>query len=516
MTSLKKSTLSHESLSMPSSNQPMAMPIIQTIESKLFESLIKRANDSGSFDTSLEYKSLPVKQHQHSHLAENKNNKKIIRDNENNIFSYLAELQKRQTLATDFKKRKQFNGNDNNTMIQTKSEINNITPSKVPFINKKNVPKNYQTPVRDENENFHITSTPKSAISACQKLKKSLNIYKKLPTSSTPFCLERPIIASPPTVSSLNLLAPPTDARFINYENESMVGLQDNYASDADDEPHNKTLVKCFSLTQSSCRHFATTIKLLKSENNRPVASAPNSPKFERHSTTLLSFNTKKNRSSIVSPIEESPLRRQNNVKLKSSTFFNFFRSPKLDVANDAPQESNLTQTCNKLSELLAKSEEFDDELCCSPLLIKENIEHHESDLSVWKDNNFYDSEQFEFSFICEPSTSDIETEDKDYLTEFQLDENLHSKQINESILPKSPAGGSNVITAITSPFRRSNSDPEMLSPITGHIATLNADNEVNSSFVQIINGAKQHKHQFINQANIIQLNTIRVSLPLC
>lgn len=406
-----------------------------------FEALIQRANDSGSFDTSLEYKSLPPNRHRKVSTAAH--NAKQLHNNTIHEFGYMDELRQRLN--------KKDGGSDPV-----------VSPSKkIPFFDSKNV----------------LDATPKSVR---QQLMNSINVTgKRLPLCSTPFRPKRP--------TQLNLQTPPADARFIDSENESVDDENDTVAgivfesddalmdvsttaveSTDEDEAQHRTLIKCFSLTPDSCRRLCT-----QNTPNRSVTSAPSSPKCERRSNFLSSF--RKNRSSIVSPLEKSPLRRQKNVKIKHSKLFNFFRST--PVASKSSTEcSNLSDTCTRLRQLLANAEDFDDtELGCAPLLVHENIDRHGAGKPVdWGEN-------FEFSFICEPSHSEVDNDDYDDNDDDQKSiyvscESVTNEQMPSipmvKVTPAAPASSdtshqyirrSSIPTKnALSPFRRSISDPTL------------------------------------------------------
>lgn len=437
MTSLKKSATSHDcrygNTQSPWQPSHSAHPsggikiIIQSLTmqpntaagtTKMpFEALIKCANDSSSFDTSLEFKSLPPNRHRKAAKSTATDGKQS-HNNTIHGFGYMDELRQR------------LNKNVGSDVFDSPSR-------KMPFFDKKNV----------------IDTLPKSA---GQKLMNSMNVMaKRLPTCSTPF---RP---KPP--AQLNLQTPPDDARFIDSENEfvddvdgedALMDVSTTAVESADeDEAQNLTLIKCFSLTPDSCRRLSTRVT-----SNQSVTSAPSSPKYERRSNFLSSF--RKKRSSIVSPLEESPLRRQKNVKIKNSKFFNVFRST--PVASKSSTEcSNLSDTCTRLRQLLANAEDFDDtELGCAPLPDQENVH--------WGDN-------FEFSFICEPSHSDAEVDDGndgDQKSIYVSCESVTAEKMSRPVrmVKVTPAPVSSKSTHhippttqnSLSPFRRSVSDPTL------------------------------------------------------
>lgn len=354
---------------------------------KMFKSSIQHANDSGSMDTSLEYKSFSVQETKSQTL----NRRKLPCVDE------LREI---------LKENKHFKSNK----TEPKCDANE-TPSKLPFMNRKNLP---DTPA--EAKSVHakmVVETPPPPTTICEKYIDLLPMMdKKMPASSTPF--------RPPKLgdemnnncaTELNLMTPSADVQFIDAD------IDLPYGGD-----FNKTLVKCFSLTRASCRRMASFRKSARKQDCKSEILTPSSPKFERRTLFTSSFNANTNRSSIVSTAETSPLHRQKNVKLKNSKILNFFRSSKVNVRdadadNDrAPMrlESDLAQTCNNLSRLLEKSNEKFDELGCTPLLTADNIHLHSNTYESNSDDcdkTISWDDKFEFSYLCEPSSSDIDDE---------------------------------------------------------------------------------------------------------
>lgn len=416
---------------------------------KMFKSSIQRANDSGSLDTSLEFKSLP---------SGVKKNAVYV----NELREILKESQ--------------------NCHIQIENKqkpIVNVTPSKLPFTNRKNLP--------DPQPNVKVQ--PKKLI--CEKYTLTKVHCDKIPASSTPYrpktefkcdndsIFKKPILMSPPSLTEL--------------------GTDIDTFDDEFDQSHERTLVKCFSLTRSSCRRMASFRNTLRKSESKYMISAPNSPKFERRSLFTSSLKAKVDRSSIVSTSEVSPLQRQKNIKIKqNSKFLSFFRSNKTTKTG----ESDLTETCSNLSDLLAKSKENDDDgLGCVPLLTKDNVNLFDHETSVasddcdktlgWEDN-------FEFSFLCEPSTSDIEDDDdfiqpiaSGYENDFPF-VRVHPPSEETVCNKKKPKQERNFMENLnSSPFRRSISDPAL-------IRFANNNNYNHSSFVRIIDHSVNQPHQIV------------------
>lgn len=427
---------------------PIVPRAIACNPAKMFKSSIQRANDSGSLDTGLEFKSLPSRVKKNAIYV-------------NELREILKESQ--------------------NCKIQNENEQNkpivNVTPSKLPFTNRKNLP--------EPQPNCKVR--PQKLI--CEKYTLTKVHCEKIPASSTPYrpktefkCDNDSIFKKP------NSMSPPSSSE-----------LDIDTFDDDFDQSRDRTLVKCFSLTRSSCRRMASFRNSLRKSDSKYVISAPNSPKFERRSLFTSSLKAKVDRSSIVSTSEVSPLQRQKNIKIKSnSKFLSFFRSNKTTTK---PGESDLTETCSNLSDLLAKSEE-NDGLGCVPLLTKDNVDLFDHETSVASDDcdkTLGWGENFEFSFLCEPSTSDIEDDD-DFIqpidSGFENDfpfVRVHPPS-EEFVCNSKPRRERHFMENLnSSPFRRSISDPALI-----RLANKNNDNNNNhSSFVRIIDHS-------VNQPQIV------------
>lgn len=409
---------------------------------KMFKSSIQHANDSGSMDTSLEYKSLSTPENKCQSL----NRRKLPCVDE------LREILKE-------------NKNLKSTKAEQKNDSNE-TPSKLPFMNRKNLPE-FSTDSKKSIRTDIKTPT------ICEKHIDLMPLLdKKMPASSTPFRPKQGDEMNNNCTMELNLMTPSADVQFI-------------------DVPHggdfNKTLVKCFSLTRASCRRMASFRKSARKQDCKSEILHPSSPKFERRTLFTSSFNANPNRSSIISTTETSPLHRQKNIKIKHSKILNFFRSSKVNASADndhasTQHESDLTQTCNNLSRLLEKSNEKFDELGCTPLLTTDNVVLHTSQMESNSDDcdkAIGWDEKFEFSFICEPSSSDIDElddEDENGLQYFPST-NCRKKLPFIPFVKVSPPSielsddedqlyrnqHPNSCNINSSPFRRSTSDPALL-----------------------------------------------------
>lgn len=414
---------------------------------KMFKSVIQHANDSGSMDTSLEYKPLSKIQTKDEPLLRRK-------------MPYVNEL--REILK------------ENNQI-----RISNLngkaagveTPSKLPFANRKNLCSEDHT----SKAKNHVKSVPKM----CERFIDTIKMSKKMPTSSTPYRAKKCDESNNNCKEEINLMTPVADVRCIDSH------------VDRTDGDFNRTLVKCFSLTRASCRRMASLRKNVRKPENQSDILVESSPKFQRRSLFTSSFNGTSNRSSIVSTNEISPLRRQKNIKFKNSKILNFFRSSK-NSTGDTSHESDLTQTCNNLTHLLAKSDEHFEELGCVPLS-RGNVdfcsdhadELNESDSTIGGDN------QFEFSFICEPSTSDIEEDELEFYPPTESDTRFSNVPFLRVSPPSVEQCGIRCVRNIntsdynlnSSPFRRSVSDPALIRLATIYNTStlgLNADNDFN------------------------------------
>lgn len=393
---------------------------------KMFKSVIQRANDSGSMDTSLETKPL-AKTMKKSELSQHKK------------VPYVDEL--RELLK------------ENKTIHLGKAQqktIGNETPSKMAFANKKNLPN-----LSDVSKN-KPKPEQKTKPKMCEKFIDTIKLSKKMPASSTPYRTKHSDETNNNCEKEINLMTPSADVRFIDSD------------VDTNDGDFNKKLAKCFSLTRASCRRMASFRKNLRKQDCQSDIILASSPTFERRSLFTSSFNGVSNRSSIVSTNEISPLRRQKNIKVKNSKLLNFFRSSKMNEDDDGTrQETDLSQTCNNLTELLAKSDQHFEDLGCAPLLTKDNLHFYAEDDDEMEDcDTTLDwGNKFEFSYICEPSTSDIDEED----------ELNHSNVTPVPFLKISPPSNDTCDIHCTkndykinyninsSPFRRSISDPALI-----------------------------------------------------
>lgn len=402
--------------------------VIACNPAKMFKSMIQHANDSGSMDTSLEYKPLSTVKKK-SEL----NHQKI---------PYVDEL--RQILKEN-----------KNTQLNKVNAIG--TPSKLPFANKKNLP---ETPV---DLKIKPKNNPKSMPKICEKFIDTIKLSKKMPASSTPYRSKQDNETNNNCKGEINLMTPSADVRFIDSDNETTDG------------DFNRTLVKCYSMTRASCRQMSSFRKSFRKPDCKLDNFISTSPKFERRSLFTSSFNGTTNRSSIVSTNEVSPLRRQRNIKMKNSKLMNFFRSSKVNHEDyQTMQPTNLTQTCNNLSQMLAKSDQNFDELGCVPLLTKDNIDYYTGNEDKLNDGDktMDWGDKFEFSFICEPSTSDIGEEDGLDLfpmTEIEADPTnipfLRNDPTSIDICEMHHPKKENKINCHinSSPFRRSISDPALI-----------------------------------------------------
>lgn len=386
--------------------------IITCSTAKMFKSTIKHANDSGSMDTSLEYKPLSTKRN------DSVSCRKV---------TYVEEL--REIL------------NDNSDINLNRANANR-TPPKLPFANRTNL---QETPTV-------LKMKPKNnpVPTICEKFIDTIKLNRNLPLSSTPY-------------------RPKQCKETINYNtksNTNLISSVQSIDSDTDDD-FNKTLVKCYSMTRASCCRISSFKKSFLKPDCNSNSFVPTSSNFERRSQFTSSLNGTEHRSSIVSTNETSPLQRQRNIKLKNPKMLNFFRSSKANSDNsELTHRTNLAGTCSNLSQMLAKCDHFD-ALGCEPLLTKENINYftrNENELSDCSEPIDWDN-NFEFSFTCEPSTSDIGEENEfEFLP---IIETQHKSSIVICAADKSKKTKQSNYNINSSPFRRSVSDPALITLAT-------------------------------------------------
>lgn len=436
---------------------------------KMFKSSIQHANDSGSMDTSLEYK--PLFSHE--------------------IKSRLSQRRKMPFVDELREKLKENQNNSPKTGLGNKVDRNG-TPSKLPFMNRKNLP---ETPASAN----HSLKTDIKTPTFCEKYFDLLPLTgKKMPASSTPFR--------------------PKQDNDINCNNNNNCDKALNQMTPAADV---KPLVKCFSLTRASCRRMASFRRTAPKQDCVSDILESNSPNFERRSLFTSSFNGRSNRSSIVSTNEISPLQRQKNIRTKNSKLLNFFRSSKTinETTPASCHESDLTKTCNNLSRLLEKSGPNVDDLGCTPLLTVDNVDYHannfdeknDCDKTIGWDN------KFEFSYICEPSTSDIDEDDElSYFPSTNCRKKLPFIPFIKVTAPSIDMCDSIIKYNInSSPFRRSASDPALIRLATNYnrhnIEAIDASHNNNKN----INESNSTKSNIVSDFSILSLiiNFFRVQI---
>lgn len=402
--------------------------IITCNTAKMFKSMIQHANDSGSMDTSLEYKPLSTKRSDPVPCRKVK---------------YVEEL--REILK-------------DNSNIQFNKAKTNRTSSKLPFGNRTNL---LETPIDSKKK---PKNSPKIVPMICEKFIDTVKLSKNLPDSSTPY-------------------RPKQCNETINNNTESDTNFMSSVQSiDSDtNNDFDKTLVKCYSMTRESCRRISSFKKSFLKPDCNSNNFVSTSSKFERRSLFTSSLNGTDHRSSIVSTDETSPLQRQRNIKSKNSKILNFFRSSKVDSSNfELRHRTNLAETCSNLSQMLTKSDHFD-ELGCEPLLTKNNIDYYARNKFEMDDcNEIIDwDNNFEFSFTCEPSTSDIREENEfEFLPIIEIQSKpsvvsfLNTPSIVICDAHQSEKKEQTNYNINSSPFRRSVSDPALI-----RLATLNNKN---------------------------------------
>lgn len=570
---------------------------------KPFETIIGNANDSATFDTSLEVKSFSPCSNYISTVCRRRAkpivDKSELFGNLNKTIHCCPKNDEPKTISAKIQYRKtpvakrttngtRFNENCNvhGSGVQKSASSSMITQIKIPFQNTKNFLDSpvksgvNKTPSNNTSNLINLSQAIDKNQSFCQKsiIKiqengKMINYCSNQPFCSTP--IKTPGSNQSSAKGKINLMTSLENTlatnesvcdqlpnalsiveKSINSQNDTLIKETDtfdnNNSFDSSNESKgdnsndtikrnhtNRSLVKCFSLTRSSCRHLASTLKSIRnSTNSQSVMSAPNSPKFERHSIFLSSFNNRrtsrsfsknvefKGNESDASGSETSPLKLE---KSKSSKFLNFFKNRILSSTKicDEPVSPNKIVRNPTFDELNIKLSEDnvepDDELGCFPLLIKENIDHHNTkyldDENISIDPTLTWGDQFEFSYICEPSTSDAEVED--------LNKNCFNANVSKTpeliLTPPSPTHSNvNVYMygslqrppkthEITAEIRRSISDPSIsfIDLIKGKNVNEDLETSANSNdFVDILT----QEDIAVTQANVVQLLTLSVS----
>lgn len=578
--------------------------------SKPFQTLIGNANDSATFDTSLEVKSFsPYKNYISticSRRAKPVINKSELFGNPNKTIHYCPRREEPKTICAKIQYRKtpiakrtmkssntlkhNENCQEHGAATQKSASGSMVTQIKIPFQNTKNL---IDSPVRCDTRkpNGNDTSNPQHSPpifeqnqSFCQKSIIKIQENGKMINycSSQPFC-STPIKAAGLNQSSsnakINLTTSPEDTTLIandedhvqppnqlseilkstnsekandivrtnspdsnNNSFESDIGSKSGSSTDTIRKSDtNRTLVKCFSLTRSSCRQIASTLKSIRnSTNNQSVMSAPNSPIFERHSIFLSSFNNRRTSRTISKNIDfqtdgsdmssGSDLTPVKLEKSKSSSkLLNFFKNRILSSGKGEGKNKIVRNpTFDALNIKLSSSlHQVDEDLGCYPLLIKENVDFHNTKYSDEENVELRETpdsgEQFEFSFICEPSTSDTEAEE---LHQHHYDANS-SKNPKLIVIPPSPTNSMENVSIFNSlqrppksieqqlPIRRSMSDPSISLP-----NSIN-DNEINEALEASANlngfvDSLTRADKIVTQANVLHLSTINVSRNGC
>lgn len=378
-----------------------------------------------------------------------------------------------------------------NSLVFRKKRLENLTDSSVAAVQ------------RNANRTANGASASGSAqTSNMHYIYKDEMFEKRLPACSTPKVAKS---TAPTNTASgvLNLQTPPADARFIDSDCESLDELRDNFQDNG--KPNG--LVKCFSLTRSSCRSLTTTIANL----TRSPASAPSSPSPIRNYLSWASLNMKKK------PLDESPLKRQKNIKLSKRVNKQGYLLAK-KLGGQSRSEENLLNVSN-------------DNLGCRPLLTKENIDQREQQNCEDPDQTLSWGDNFEFSFICEPSTSDNEDDTApDSPFKHNSEFRIPAVEITppQPITPAAPKihrvnddeflaqniqrhrAQDQTINGL-SPFRRSISDPSLL---INNDAIGGANQWLGENrFIKIERAADEHVT--VHQATVVSLQTLTVSLLL-
>lgn len=461
-----------------------------------FYSTIKNANDSGALDTSFEMKPLvsfpqnnvQIKQHPSCNKCKTWSEKRFL-----SLRKSPCECVKSLSKA------------DENSVISSRDGSEPVKPKqsafRIPFSDFLINSPIFRRKVLHGSSTENVKTKSKCETPLADKKSKLHYIYKdeifdnKFPTCSTPITTKK--VTHNPNTSLLNLQTPPPDARFIDSD----------YDSESDDKFKSDGLAKCFSLSRSSCRSLTATIASL----TRTPVSAPSSPSPRRYLAGSTPFDASKQSTEV------SPLKRQRNIKLSKNIDIKDYLKAKTAVIRKIDETT--TPTLNDSS----------DNLGCRPLLTKENLEVHLSmenkddfdpDLTLnWGDN-------FEFSFICEPSMSDDEEADTDATPNNSLleipavkispphanfgefNDSDESGDVQRSSIIRSRVQGG-VTNVLLSPFRRSISDPSFLVNDNAVAPWLSDER-----FIKIERDIDNHVT--VHQANVVSLTKLSVSFFEC
>lgn len=255
----------------------------------------------------------------------------------------------------------------------------------------------------------------------------------------------------------LNLHTPPKDASFI----------------DSDHEPNEQD--------ESNTPQAIVLYDVLDNETLKYT--------YDNGSTTPKEFSFKK-------PIQ-STLRRHKKM-LKEAKVLKFFtnrRRKKSRLQYYEKRSSNYDSDSSRSTSPMSKC----NELGCTPLLVTENVQRF-CDNAEWGDD-------FDFSFICEPSTSDLENDDEN------MDANLNSMNISTynfqpACVPTfritAPGDSQNFKEASVHVLRRSLSNPNSMCDLLNKSSDMTYENFVEA--VVRLEGTTSHC------ASVRNLDTLTVS----
>jgi hypothetical protein len=212
-------------------------------------------------------------------------------------------------------------------------------------------------------------------------------------TNPNKFVEQSPIQVQP---YRLNLLTPPQDASFIDSDFESME--QDQYSC-----------LVASKQTPSRCRSARTTVLPPRKKFSDSVLhrfahkmEEPTKPGLPKSAST--SF-LKDSYSFLEETLKRTPLTIRKTFQKQSdkhAKVMNFFSSKKKD---QKPKNETSDMRCRKalMSDCSSGSSRCPSPM---PLLTKENVQAFESCAYEWGEN-------FDYSFVCEPSTSDGEADEE-------------------------------------------------------------------------------------------------------
>lgn len=465
----------HQQLSPMRRQNPQIRIILQTLGPSMaptnYGVQLKDINDSATFDSSWEQKPLLVRTPKQKSLrTEPKHCDKCKVRSENRFFSLRSHCKCKKSQpkhiedenanvkpAADDLPDKKINDNQSK-QCRLRIPFSDYLIKNSPVFRKKLQRNTSIDTELKQTANKMANQTNKQSVPIPRYIYKDEMFEPRLNTCSTPKAssamLSQPV---------LNLHTPPADARHMDSDSESI----------GDDLPA-IGLVKCFSFTRSSCRSITSTLG--------HFTRSPSVPSSQRRA------------------LDESPLRRQKNIKL----------SKKVNVSEYLAAKNLLNRSMDEVNGDMQAHDENGEYLGCHPLLTKENIESHlpnDDDEDVFDPNETINwGDKFEFSFICEPSTSDAEDDELEQKRGTEATP-TKTKWVEPSMVSSRAGGDLTIIRPsgvqdawLSSPIRRSISDPSFIHGV----------NLMPPPLIRIERDSDDHVT--IHQATVVSLTTLTVS----